>query len=165
MAGRSQQVQYVESDALSRFREIAKQGQVVESERRPINIGVGEALLFRLDSFKVIQDRTKKDHRYMGYLGELPNGEQVIILESGNLPNFLGGVESQNVTQTFVGRIVGVACVGEQDVGKQSPMKVFEVVDFGTDWPAKPSATRRQRKPAEQAPADDNGAEPAGYGL
>lgn len=155
---RDNAVTLAESAALTKFRAIATQGTPMETDRRPINMAPGDALVFRLDSFKVITDRVKKEHRYMGYLGEMIDGEPVILLESGNLSNFLGGVDSTQQTVGLQGRVIGVACVGEMDTGKQSPMKVFECVDFGTTWPTKPAAERRQRRaPAATQPADDNG--------
>lgn len=52
-----------------------------------------------------------------------PDGEQYPVALSGNLPNF--GIPQ------LVGNVIGIFYVSEMDVGQISPMKVYDVVNFG----------------------------------
>jgi hypothetical protein len=58
-------------------------------------------------------------------------------LHDGSVHPFgLGGNLVHQVMGNHVGRILTIMWVNEQDVGKQSPMKVYKVFDHGTTWPS-----------------------------
>lgn len=132
--------------ALQMFDAMKTQGELVSAERRPVNLQPGDATIFRLTRVKDITGRrpeTGEAHTYSGYEGETKTGEKIIVLESGNMGNF--------ITAQLVGKVLGVACIGTLPTGKASPMKVFEVVNFGDTFPTAP---KPKRTPARSAASD-----------
>lgn len=117
-------------------------GTLLQDNRQRINMQPGDVLMFRLTRVKEITSikpgsNPPVSHTYLGFEGELENGDPVILLESGNIANFL--------TEKQTGNVLAVACTGVLDTGKESPMKVFEVLDFGDvdDFPKPQSQTTR----------------------
>lgn len=147
MSTKELDIQQAESRALQLFDQLAAQGKEVSSERAPVNLQPGGAVVFRLTNIKPITGRrpeTGEPHTYMGYEGEKSDGTLIILLESGNMSNF--------ITQQLLGHVVGVACIGTMDTGKPSAMKVFKVIDFADKFPvAKSKTTNAKKQPDAEA--------------
>ena len=125
----------------------AGEGQLLQDNRQRVNMQPGDVTMFRLTRVKEItslKPGTNVQHTYNGFEGDLQNGDPIILLSSGNLDNF--------ITDKMIGHILAVACVGTQDTGKESPMKVFEVLDFGDveNFPQVRSQRSNQRAAARR---------------
>lgn len=111
---------------------VAKTGaQEITNDRDPVKLEIGDYVIARLVgvrdvTIKATETEPAKDA--VAYDLDGREGERLFMLGRGNLNQKLE-------SGALVGHVIGIAAVGEVDIGKQSPMRDYKVVDFGADFP------------------------------
>ena len=114
------------------FSKLARMGTEVENERDKLTLNLGEHVVARLVG---IREGTSKDKPKAG---EAPEKYRIYDLDTQEEESLflLGGADlDAKLSGNLVGHVVAILNAGTKDVGQVSPMKVFRVIDLGTDFP------------------------------
>lgn len=115
-----------DTEAARQFAALARRSRANEivSDRSKLVLGPGEPFVGRLVGMRTAQGDKSE---YFVYDFDTEAGEELFLLSGGDL--------EQKIKGDMVGHVLGLCYSGHKDVGRQTPMKVVTVYDFGMKFP------------------------------